>query len=371
MVLPFGPRSTGPLRVEGGWRNACRPGSVFGYYQTPNGTVFGMRTRTSAADLEASGFDALSAALSVVDVRIADRSGTPPDGWDGVLPVTIDTAVLTLVVEVKASCNAAVAHELVRRPIPADAMPVLVADRITSDAREVLSASGWSWLDRRGRLHLRGPAVRIDVDVPGGEAQSSGGRNDPLGTGAGLGVGYWLSSHPGSALSPSRHAELLGMAPSTISVTVRGLREAGLVDDDGVGLFPELFWELARQWSGSATALASSPSPTNAWRRGGTAASVAHGAPVVASEGQPVELYVASQLEVTMAARRFGTTAGPGAPALLRIAPTPLLFSSEAGPRVGRWLSVPLLTAALDLAQDRARGREILEEWAVNDAVWR
>ena len=331
----------------------------------------GMRARTSAADLEASGFDALSAALSVVDVRIAERSGTSPVGWAGVLPVTIDTAVLTLVVEVKASCNAAVAHELARRPIPADATPVLVADRITSDAREVLSASGWSWLDRRGRLHLRGPAVRIDVDVSVGDAQSSGGRNDPLGTGAGVGVGYWLSSHPGSALSPSRHAEPLGMAPSTISVTVRGLRDAGLVDDEGVGLFPELFWELARQWATPATALASSPSPTKAWRRGGTAAAVAYGAPVVASEGQPVELYVASQLEVTMAARRFGTTAGPGAPALVRIAPTPLLFSFAAGPRVGRWLSVPLLSAALDLAQDRARGREILENWAVNDAVWR
>jgi hypothetical protein len=160
------------------------------------------------------------------------------------------------------------------------------------------------------------------------------------------------------------------MAPSTISVTVRGLRDAGLVDHDGAGLFPELFWELARQWARPATALASSPKPTTAWR-GGTAASVAFGAPVVASEGQSVELYVASQLEVTMAARRFGTTAGPGAPAFLRIAPTPLLFSSEAGPRAGGWLSVPLLSAALDLAQDRARGREILENWAVTDAVWR
>ena len=161
------------------------------------------------------------------------------------------------------------------------------------------------------------------------------------------------------------------MAPSTISVTVRGLRYAGLVDEVGAGLFPELFWELAGHWATPVTALASSPSPTKAWRRGGTAAAVAHGAPVVASEGQPVELYVASQLEMTMAARRFGTTAGPGAPAMLRIAPTPLLFSSAAGPRAGRWLSVPLLTVALDLAQDRARGRAILEDWAVNDAVWR
>ena len=330
-----------------------------------------MRSRTSAADLEASAFDALTAALSAVDVRMAERPGTALDGWDGLRSVTIDAVMLTLAVEVMASCNGAVAHELVRRLIPAGATPMLVADRITSDAREVLSGSGWSWLDRRGRLHLRGPAVRIDVDVPERETRPSGSQNDPLGARAAVGVAYWLSSRRGSALSPSRHSKPLGMAPSTISVTVRAFRDAGLVDEAGAGLFPELFWELAGHWATPATTLASSPSPTKEWRRGGTAAAVAHGAPVVASQDQPVELYVASKLEVTMAARRFGTTAGPGAPALLRIAPTPLLFSTPAGPRAGRWLSVPVLAAALDLAQDRARGREILENWAVSDAVWR
>jgi hypothetical protein len=33
------------------------------------------------------------------------------------------------------------------------------------------------------------------------------------------------------------------------------------------------------------------------------------------------------------------------------------------------WLAAPLLAVALDLAQDRARGRAILSDWSIDNAV--
>ena len=80
---------------------------------------------------------------------------------------------------------------------------------------------------------------------------------------------------------------------------------------------------------------------------------------------------MATPVEVTVLARRYGTAAGPGAPASVRVAPTQLLFADEPGPLFERWPTVPILAAALDVAQDGARGRQILDEWAVPNAVWR
>jgi hypothetical protein len=37
---------------------------------------------------------------------------------------------------------------------------------------------------------------------------------------------------------------------------------------------------------------------------------------------------------------------------------------------VGGWPAAPTLAVALDVAQDQARGREILEGWRVPRAVW-
>lgn len=334
-----------------------------------------MRTRTSEAELVTSAIDAVTNAFQSADIVVeAFERGAAEDGeWDATLHVSVDSATLTVAVEVKSECDGGRARELVQRHRPRrGVVPMLVADRVTADAREVLSASGWSWLDRRGRMHLRAPRVRIDLDVPV-EQRAVTRNTDPFRTRAGLSVAYWLSTHPGSALSPRRQAEELELAPSSISVAVRNLTDAGVVGDDGAGIFPELFWELAAAWSSPVTALASVPKPDKRglWRRGGTAAAVAYGAPMVASQRQPFELYVASPVQVANAARQFGTTAGPGAPATVRVAPTLLVFKGDVGPAAGGWPTVPLVVAALDIAQDRARGREILNDWVVPDAIWR
>lgn len=74
------------------------------------------------------------------------------------------------------------------------------------------------------------PAVRVQPPIRGK---------------AGLAVAYWLCTHPGAALLPTKSVAELGFAPSTISTAVSALVEAGLVDAARLAVLPELFRELA------------------------------------------------------------------------------------------------------------------------------
>ena len=75
---------------------------------------------------------------------------------DAVLDVTVDDRVFPVLVQVVSYGTGQTATRLVRRLAPSgDMVPLLVADRITAEARIILTDSGWSWLDRRGQLHLR------------------------------------------------------------------------------------------------------------------------------------------------------------------------------------------------------------------------
>jgi hypothetical protein len=261
---------------------------------------------------------------------------------------------------------------------------ILVSPRITAEARRLLEDAGWSWLDERGRLHLRGPGVIVDRDVPPtGDQVGSGRRTGPPVAGrSGVAVAYWLCTHPTQALSPNRQKDELQMAPSTLSVANQRLRDAGLLADDGTGVFPELFFELADSWQMDRTWLAQSPPPERhrssdpgrAWRRTGTAAAAAYGAPVVSATGGPVELYVEGPVDISTSLRRYGRgDLGTGAAALCVAPAAAVLAAAHPGSEldVGDWPAAPLVAVALDLAQDRARGREVLADWDHPDAIWR
>ena len=120
----------------------------------------------------------------------------------------------------------------------------------------------------------------------------------------------------------------LGIAPSTVSTAVGQLAAAGLVDDDGAGVFPELFWELAARWRPQRQWLAAVP-PTDGvvdryegrhWRRTGTGAAAFWGAPIAAGPDQVVELYVPGPAEMNTAARRFGVVPAGTGPAVVSVA---------------------------------------------------
>ncbi len=302
---------------------------------------------------------------------------------DAVLDVTVDDRVFPVAVQVVSYCTGQVAFRLVRRPPPPEeVLSLLVADRITAEARTILTDAGWSWLDRRGQLHLRGPGVRVDQPVPtaGRGAASTAG---PAITGrSGITIAYWLTAHPGQSLSPNRNAPGLRLAPSTISTTVRRLAEAGLVDDTGAGVAPELFWELAAVWRSERTWLLRRPDPKQhvpidplapSWRITGTAAAVAYGAPLASAGDGPIVLYVTGPVELSIATRRYGAAAPGSGSAVIAVPPTSLVTERDKDdviPEIDRWPAAPLVAVALDVAQDTGRGREILEQWSAGHGIW-
>ncbi|MGH9918663.1 MAG: hypothetical protein ACRD6W_07335, partial [Nitrososphaerales archaeon] len=246
----------------------------------------------------------------------------------------------------------------------------------------LLSDAGWSWFDRRGRLHVRAPGVRIDIEVASDLQVLEAAPPDRVITGrSGLTIAYWLCQHRGASLSPTKSSQSLALAPSTVSMTVHRLAAAGLVDDSGAAVLPELFWELASAWHPEQTWLLGVPEPLGrrspdehapGWRRTGTSAALAYGAPIVATAGEPVELYVVGPVEVSIAVREYGAAKPGQGLATIAVPPVSAVVAPDRWlPLVGGWPAAPKLTVALDLAQDRARGREVLESWSTSDAVWR
>lgn len=335
------------------------------------------RARRPSESLADEAVDSAVTALQAADIEVVSGGETNQ------INALVDGQALNIIVEAVSYCTGQRARGLIRRQRfrRASAVRLVVADRITAEAKSVLGDAGWSWLDRRGRLHLRSPGVRVDLDVPTLEkAGRSGGR--PIAGRGGMTVAYWLCEHPYESLSPTRSAPWLRLAPSTISTAVRGLAGAGLVDDEGAGIFPELFWELASAWRFERTWLLAAPDParhdtvdpgTPRWRRTGTAAAVAYGAPAVTAEGGPVELYVPGPVEVSIAVRRYGAAQPGVGAAVIAVAPVTAVVAGPGDADVliiDGWPAAPVLAVALDLAQDRARGREILNGWEVDGAVW-
>lgn len=309
--------------------------------------------------------DGLLQALNGLGMEAVPGARSVSISWEG--------RELTLAVELASQVTGAKAQQLTAGHTSAG---VVVADRITADARALLTASGWSWLDLRGQLHLRGPGLLVDTAVPA-QTRPAVLAQPPIRGKAGLAVAYWLCAHPRTALSPTGGATELGFAPSTISTSVSTLAEAGLVDSDRLAVLPELFWELAACWLPEWTWLASRPEPSD-WPdaeygtscvRTGDVVAVEYGAPLVTAGEGPLELLVPKPVDVTIAARRYGLARPGTGEAAVAVAPVSQVFRSSGGIE-GGWRPAPKLAVALQLATDPARGREILNDWPGEDHVW-
>lgn len=322
------------------------------------------RTRTPADDMRALAIEDLAAALGAAGLRV-ERAGTRS------LEVRLDDVRVALDVIPVAYATRARADELVAEADREGRVRVLVADRITTDAKDRLTRAGWGWLDRRGHLRLRSPGLLVDTNVA---ATTRDGKtpDEPIRGRAGIAIAYRLLTHPDQPVSTTRSN--LGFAPSTISEALTRLRAAGLVDDDGLAVTPELFWALAERWAPQRTWLAVAPEPgtsdTAGWCVTGTIAAAELGAPVVSTDATP-DLYVPGPVVVTITARRYGVARDPGvAAASIAVAPASAVTDEPRQPAHQRWPLAHPAAVALDLAQDRARGREILEDWSPPERVW-
>src|SRR4029079_18895826 len=129
------------------------------------------------------------------------------------------------------------------------ATPLLVADHITEVARTELASAGWSWLDRRGHLLLDMPGVMmIDRDVAPLPRPGVVTARDPIAGASGIAGAYAVLLDPAKSLQVRASAPALGFSPASISNARAALRDAGLLERDGLPVLPELFWALADVW---------------------------------------------------------------------------------------------------------------------------
>ena len=289
------------------------------------------------------------------------------------------------------------AHRLVTTE--ARGSKIIVANQLSTEAKEFLThhnesirSYGWSWLDRRGELQLNHPkasgVVAFDrfspnrrAGLPSGWKLAAPRSDGPIRGRAGISCAAALLLHPDAPPSIRVIARQAQMSHGAVGEASKLLREAGLVLRSGKPQIPELFWALAAVWGATrVTPVTNPPSHENAehlranpddlespgWCLGGDEAARAWGAPVFFGAGRPW-IWVPQEGDARRAERMLTTATWNEYAAVIAVPPTAILCSNRArvplnGPLSFLPTALPLFLA-LDLAQDPARGREILEHW--------
>lgn len=270
-----------------------------------------------------------------------------------------------------------------RTPEVADDQPVtkvLVANRVTADARSYLRGADWGWLDLRGHIHVVAPGLFVDADIE--TTQPPGPRNlDPFSGKSGLEVAIDLLLNPDKPVGIREIAKRIGRSPSTVSEVVGRLRKADLVDKDRRAVVPDLFWSLVPAWRPESLDVTSLPGDDRAllttlkvgldngsgpgWALTDTPAALIYGAPIALRRDYPPVLYVPDDATLRRAVQALGPAATSSSrSATLRAAPIRAVSTQRVTdyPQSPWPLAHPLFVA-LDLAQDPGRGQEILSEW--------
>lgn len=309
-----------------------------------------------------------------LDARISD------DDADG---LTIDIAGVRLAVEGRSVVTATEAIELARRWRRRATPVVLVADRIAEAGRETLAAAGINYLDRRGPLRVVAPPLVIDATVAT-ESPSAAARS-PLVSQVAKEVAISCLLTPDQPHGVREVATFLDRAPSAVSKAMADLRSEGLLTSRNEPLVPDLFQELVSVWRARRFALLAAPSTTlrnnplamdlglgdpaetPGWALTETVAAGAWGMPVVARGDYPPDFYVPSQAALERARRVLGDAAQRDHRACtVAVAPVRVVCLRRTAPAVsvrGPWPLANHIVVALDIAQDKARGLEILDDW--------
>lgn len=264
--------------------------------------------------------------------------------------------------------------------ISVDGVQVLVADRISATAREMLNKIGIGWLDLRGHLRMTGTGIFIDAEVPAETTRPE--RSEPFSGTAGVEIACSLLLRPDEAPGVRKLARELGRSPSTVSEILQLLRDQRLIDHSGRPVVPDLFWEIVKPWRTQPIALAQYPHPTGdsrlasalqlglekvetttGWALTDTLAAVEYNAPIAAGSAYPPDFYVPTNSIARRAVQVFGEASEWNSRrATVRVAPISAACAARVDGRRTWPLAQPLFVA-LDLASDPERGREILEGW--------
>jgi len=329
--------------------------------------------RRSAGTIDDSGLAALVDALAAYGLA-------PVVGHDGTPTLTLGESRFD--VEVRSVVTAAEARVLAeqwrRRAQPV----VLVADRISEEGRDELSAAGVHYFDRRGPLRIVSPPLVVDATVPA--TASSGTSTPPLSGQVAKEVAIACLLTPDEPHGVREVASYIDRSPGAVSEAMAALRAEGLLTSENEPLIPDLFHELVTVWRVHRVALATPPTHNGrgplaadlgldeltgpGWALAETVAASAWGMPVVARGDYPPDFYVPTEAHLQRAVRLLGeaSTHAEGG-CTVAVAPVRLACLRRLEPPAGSWPLANHIVVALDIAQDKARGLEILESWYPED----
>lgn len=339
--------------------------------------------------------DALNQVAQNVDVEVAWGHSNPdrPDDeadllvrvWDVALAIDIKQyALVDESIAMRLTSGRRLTGRVDRRhDADADRMVVVVADRVTKVAREILLEGNVGYLDRRGHLALRAPRLVIDTPVHLGWKPPQ--RSEALAGKAGLEIAAALLMAPSRGPAVRELARELDRSPSTVSGVLARLKADDRITQDNRVQDERLFWDLAERWPTGRAYLANAPTPgehsrltaplqlgltdvelSTGWALTDTAAAAAFGAPVAVRADQALDFYVPSTTALRRAQMLLGEASHAGTSACaVRVAPVPATCTHRIDARDNyfEWPTAHPIFIALDLAQDIGRGREILADW--------
>lgn len=263
-------------------------------------------------------------------------------------------------------------------------MPLLVvADRIAVDAKRALREAGVNYLDRRGELRIVAPPLIVDTVVEP-TLLKTGGTGGALDSQVAKEVAICCLLTPDEPHGVRQTARLIDRAPSAVSGAMAGLRDDGLLTSAGEPLIPNLFDELLTVWRRRAVALASLPNTgardsqrlglgldepehTLGWALTDTRAAASWDMPILAQGDYPPDFYVPSDSALRAARSHLGDAVDPSARACtVAVAPVRLVCLrrvDHSQTSKERWPVANYIVVALDIAQDKARGLEAIQQW--------
>jgi hypothetical protein len=299
-------------------------------------------------------------------------------GWDAVGSIE----GVDVVVELKSNPAVGDVFHVAGRD-SGDAYKVLVGRTLWNPVRDAANARGIGWFDGRGHLRLWHRPLLVDSDVATPKPDASGSSRWRLESPSALDVA--LAVLDGTAASGVRAtATAIGRSPSTVSKQLAALRARYLADDGGHPLVPALFDCVLAEWRPTRVPLAGLPRVTEprasdplvmhtdepaspGWVLADASAAAAWGAPVMLATDAPPDFYVPDAATVNRAKAMLGGAEFGRHACTVAAAPCPYVCRR----RFERFLNTGSpafapspVVAALDLASDPARGREILEQWS-------
>jgi hypothetical protein len=340
--------------------------------------------RTPSVELHSGAVEALLDALREAGLQ-ADRSPRADltvEGPTGALLVEVKAASVLDAGRARAQLEAW-AGARAGSEKPSGTMLVLVADQLSEAARELLRHSDCGYLDRRGALWLRAPGLFVNDTGLSPLARRSRRHDEPIRGRVAMGVALRRLMRPEATESVREIAAVLGASASTVHAALATLREAALLDAAGEPLLPDLFDAVAAVWRPERVPVRRPPDTgdvelelgwhedesgsrdTPGWVVSGDVGAAAAGAPLLLSAAAPPDFYVPTEAVLRRAIRRLGQCSYDERGATLALAPSRLVTMERYGATSGQfeWPVAHPVVIALDLAQDLARGREIVDEW--------